>query len=219
MRLANWKLVEKWRRPNYFYQTDHLNTPMKMTASAGKLAWQAHYDAFGKAVVDVTKDVMTQEISTVENNLRFPGQYFDKESNLHYNYHRYYDPGTGRYVSADPIGFGGRDVNWYRYADNNSLMYVDSSGLAKSYSDCVQQCVGAFKLFWSSLVGGAFATTAGTLMKRHKVGGQAGEYVAITLNSIAVFVAFIDTVIGIACAATCAITCVIYGEPTTPVGG
>ena len=40
-------------------------------------------------------------------NVRFPGQYYDRESGLHYNLHRYFDPAVGRYISADPIGQAG----------------------------------------------------------------------------------------------------------------
>ncbi|MEE4358520.1 MAG: RHS repeat-associated core domain-containing protein [Desulfococcaceae bacterium] len=38
-------------------------------------------------------------IADIENNLRFPGQYYDRETGLHYNYHRYYDPDTGEDTS------------------------------------------------------------------------------------------------------------------------
>lgn len=63
-----------------------------------------------------------------ENNLRSPGQYFDVETRLHYNYHRYYDPGIGRYLRTDPIGFGGSDVNLYAFVRNNPINFWDPYG-------------------------------------------------------------------------------------------
>ncbi len=61
----------------YFYHNDHLGTPQKMTSISGAVVWSATYSSFGKAVVDAD--------STVENNFRFPGQYCDIETGLHYN--------------------------------------------------------------------------------------------------------------------------------------
>jgi len=106
----------------YYYHNDHLGTPQRLTsATTGEIVWSANYAAFGKADID--------PLSTVENNLRFPGQYYDQETNLHYNWHRTYDPGTGRYMQIDPIGFAGGDVNLYRYVEDNPVNIYDSEGL------------------------------------------------------------------------------------------
>jgi RHS repeat-associated protein len=67
-------------------------------------------------------------IADIENNLRFPGQYYDRETGLHYNYHRYYDPDTGRYLTPDPIGLAG-GMNLYVYVDGNPVNWSDPLGL------------------------------------------------------------------------------------------
>lgn len=72
-----------------------LGVPRKIVGVNGAELWSATYASFGEA--DVVKNV-------VENNLRLPGQYSDKETGFYYNYKRYYDPEIGRYLSLDPLG-------------------------------------------------------------------------------------------------------------------
>jgi len=105
----------------YTYQNDHLGTPQKLLNQSGITVWSATYDGFGKATVDAA--------STVSNNLRYPGQYYDAETGLHYNWMRYYDPNTGRYVTWDPIGLAG-GINFYVYVYGNPSRWMDSNGLA-----------------------------------------------------------------------------------------
>src|SRR5690606_909650 len=89
----------------FYVHTDHLGTPQKLTDENQTTVWNADYSPFGQATITT---------ETVINNLRFPGQYFDEETGLHYNYYRTYDPSTGRYLESDPIGLMG-GVNTYGY--------------------------------------------------------------------------------------------------------
>jgi RHS repeat-associated protein len=77
------------------------------------------FSPFGEAVIS---------IATVENPFRFPGQYYDGETGLHYNYHRYYNPPIGRYITPDPIGLEG-GINLFAYAGNNPIRVIDPLGL------------------------------------------------------------------------------------------
>lgn len=103
----------------YYYNNKYLGTPLLMTDSSGNVVWDADYKPFGEADVNAN--------STVVNNFRFAGQYYDEETGLHYNYHRYYDPKTGRYLTPDPIGFDG-GINLYTYTENNPINAYDSDG-------------------------------------------------------------------------------------------
>ncbi len=104
----------------YWYHNDHQGTPQKITDTTGTVVWSATYDSFGKTTIGT---------ETITNNLRFPGQYYDTETGLHYNWNRYYDPETGRYMRVDPIGEG---LNLYLYTQNNPLKYIDPRGLNTS---------------------------------------------------------------------------------------
>ena len=110
----------------YYVHTDHLGTPKAITDEDQRIVWQAEYTPFGEAVVEEDPD---GDGAFLTFNLRFPGQYFDQETGLHYNYFRDYDPRTGRYVESDPIGLRG-GLNTYAYVDGNPLKYIDPEGLS-----------------------------------------------------------------------------------------
>ena len=127
----------------YYIHTDHLGTPQAITDESQNVVWGADYEPFGEVSIS---------INSLANNLRFPGQYFDEESNLYYNYFRYYDPSTGRYTTSDPRGVlldfsePSRQIaaqmgapiprvtsfnnlnHIYGYANQNPLMYTDPTG-------------------------------------------------------------------------------------------
>ncbi len=102
----------------YAIHTDRLGTSHKVTDKQGEIIWAAEYSPFGKA------KITTAHITL---NLRFPGQYYDQESDTHYNYLRDYDPETGRYLTSDPIGLEG-GINLYAYVNNNPLALMDLRG-------------------------------------------------------------------------------------------
>ncbi len=92
------------------------------------MVWEWNRDAFGHGKVN--RDVDGDGQNTIVR-LRFPGQYYDRESGLFYNHFRDYDPKLGRYIQSDPIGlFGG--INRYAYVGGNPVNYVDPTGLYSS---------------------------------------------------------------------------------------
>ena len=104
-----------------YLHTDHLFTPRQAFDQDQSQVWAWESDAYG-----VTKAFLKQ--NTVEINLRFPGQYYDEETQLHYNWHRYYNPETGRYITSDPIGLAG-GINTYAYVGGNPTNAFDLMGL------------------------------------------------------------------------------------------
>jgi RHS repeat-associated protein len=109
----------------YFISPDQLNTPRAVADNSGKVIWSWASEPFGSMPPNEDPDGDGQRFTF---NLRFPGQYFDQETGLHYNYYRDYDPQTGRYVESDPIGlFGG--MNTYAYVSGSPLSFMDLFGL------------------------------------------------------------------------------------------
>ena len=118
--------------PVYAVHTDHLGTPTQITNTTGVLVWQASYSPFGLATInnDVDGDLVNGKSTPVELNIRFPGQYYDVETGLHYNWHRYYDPSVGRYITSDPLALAA-GINTYGYVGGNPISFTDPLGLVR----------------------------------------------------------------------------------------
>ncbi len=111
----------------FYYQLDHLGTPQELTDYSGEIMWSAKYRAYG--------NLAALDVAEIDNPLRFQGQYFDAETGLHYNRHRYYNPGTGRFfLTPDPIKLAG-GLNNYQYVPNPTG-WVDPLGLSSKVANC-----------------------------------------------------------------------------------
>lgn len=114
---------------NYVH-ADALNTPRAITDESGSVlwTWAIGGNPFGEQ--------LPSSPVGYAYNLRFPGQYFDQETAINYNVNRYYDPVTGRYTQADPIGYDSGQSSWYAYVNNNPLSSVDPLGLRADTDLC-----------------------------------------------------------------------------------
>jgi RHS repeat-associated protein len=108
-----------------YYQADGLGSVTSLTDGSGSLAASYTYDSFGKLVTSS---------GTPVNPFRYTARESDSETGLYYYRARYYDPSVGRFLSEDPLGFGGEDVNFYRYVDNDPTDWFDPFGLMKKKS-------------------------------------------------------------------------------------
>ena len=104
-----------------YFHTDQIGIPREMTDIHGNLLWYGEYTAWGRLKKDerVYKDA--------HQPFRLQNQYFDEETGLHYNFFRYYEPDTGRFINQDPIGLFGGD-NLYSFG-NQVLDFIDPLGL------------------------------------------------------------------------------------------
>ena len=111
-----------------YLHTDYDNTPRMATNQSGSILWRWE-GVFGSTLPNP---------AGVDVTLRYPGQTYDSETGLSYNWNRYYDPSTGRYVSSDPVGLQG-GINTYTYALNSPTNFIDPLGLcAGNKNKCIQ---------------------------------------------------------------------------------
>lgn len=108
----------------WYVVSDHIGTPRELLDETGEVAWSSQPEVWGRQRLwrrNAAND------DAVDCPIRFPGQYFDAESGLHYNRHRYYDPDTGQYLSPDPLGLeGGTRPQGYV---ENPQSWIDPLGL------------------------------------------------------------------------------------------
>ncbi|CZW48827.1 RhsB [Enterobacter hormaechei] len=112
----------------FWFHCQPNGTPERMTDIEGQVRWEGVNSAWGKLL----RESETQ-VSGYSQNLRMQGQYLDRETGLHYNLFRYYDPDCGRFTQQDPIGLAG-GINLYQYAPN-ALGWVDPWGLSRKCKD------------------------------------------------------------------------------------
>ncbi|QQQ01322.1 RHS repeat-associated core domain-containing protein [Lysobacter enzymogenes] len=109
----------------WYVVSDHIGTPRELLDETGEVVWSNQPEVWGRQRLwqrNAAND------DAVDCPIRFPGQYFDAESGLHYNRHRYYDPDTGQYLSPDPLGLeGGHRPQAYVGNPNG---WIDPLGLA-----------------------------------------------------------------------------------------
>jgi len=115
---------------NYLY-ADHLGSVRAIVNPQGQGTYQWPWlnNAFGASLTTGGSSFYT----------RFPGQYYDVETGLHYNGARYYEPATGRYLQSDPMGLFGGQISTYAYGNNNPLSNIDPLGLCDNEADRCKQ--------------------------------------------------------------------------------
>ena len=116
-------MMEKFIGQQYltYFHNDQIGIPREMTDQFGNLLWYGEYTAWGCLKKD------EQVYQDVHQPFRLRNQYCDQETGLHYNFFRYYEPDTERFVSQDPIGLWGGD-NLYQFAPNTQN-WTDVLGL------------------------------------------------------------------------------------------
>ncbi|TAK59874.1 colicin D domain-containing protein, partial [Methylobacter sp.] len=127
----------------YYIHADHLGTPRKIIRPGdNRVVWSWESEAFGNSLPDQNPSGLGNFVF----NLRFPGQYYDQETGLFYNYFRDYDPKTGRYIESDPIGLAG-GINTYSYVGGNPINYTDPKGLFWDFVDFVFFAQSAYEYY------------------------------------------------------------------------
>jgi RHS repeat-associated protein len=135
--------------------SDHLGTPRAIRSQKNSMPtvwrWDLEGTVFGEHAPLQDPDGDSESFVF---NLRYPGQYFDQESGLHYNYFRDYEASTGRYVESDPIGLLG-GLSTFSYSLSRPLNFSDRQGLAVWFCGRASQMppIGNHSYLWDDRTG------------------------------------------------------------------
>ena len=122
---------ESFQEQYFYFLRDRIGNITEVTNFVGDVVQRYVYDVFGKITIfdgDGNQITASSE-KYLENPFTFTGREYDRETGLYYYRARYYNPETGRFLSADPIGFAALDFNLYRYVNNNPINIIDPFGL------------------------------------------------------------------------------------------
>jgi RHS repeat-associated protein len=103
-----------------YYNADGLGSITSLSNAAGALAQTYAFDSFGK---------QTASSGSLKNPFQYTARESDSETGLYYYRARYYNPQLQRFISEDPLGFAGGDVNLYAYVNGNPIGFRDPFGL------------------------------------------------------------------------------------------
>ena len=110
------------RQQTHYFHCDQIGIPREMTDKDGNLLWFGNYTGWGRLKEE------TRVTDSAYQPFRLQNQYADRETGLHYNFFRYYEPDAGRFVNQDPIGlWGGSNFYWFA---RNSQEWIDPLGLS-----------------------------------------------------------------------------------------
>jgi RHS repeat-associated protein len=151
-----------------WFLTDQLGSVRDLLANDGSVLAHYSYDSYGQPL---------GAVAAVENDLRFTGREYSPSTGLLYLRARYYSPRVGRFISEDPIGFSGLDVNTYRYAQNSPTNLFDLSGEDTFTEESILARIQTFVTAAEECLGKAVFTAI----------GEAGVYLLFNANGIPIY--------------------------------